>query len=181
VLGMFSLHSPPLPRRSSAVRRRRGLALTCLLLRMFDGCARSARVPRGYSRPYQGTEQVARKPCPQHQRPVNNQQQRQRKERQLDGRCLFWYGRAAQAECLHCLGDRLRCGGGGVLLNRWPGNPVRSTSGQSTTSSKGKGKSVSKKGKSRTRCLFWYGRAAQAECLHCLGDRLRCGGGGVLL
>ncbi|KAJ5247986.1 peroxin-6 [Penicillium chrysogenum] len=35
-------------------------------------------------------------------------------------------------------------------LNRWPGNPVRSTSGQSTTSSKGKGKSVSKKGKSRT-------------------------------
>ncbi|KAJ5520407.1 hypothetical protein N7463_000860 [Penicillium fimorum] len=36
-------------------------------------------------------------------------------------------------------------------LNKWPGNGVRSLSGQSTTSSKGKGKSVSKKGKgSRT-------------------------------
>ncbi|KAJ5967501.1 hypothetical protein N7501_003749 [Penicillium viridicatum] len=35
-------------------------------------------------------------------------------------------------------------------LTKWPGNLVRSASGQSATSSKGKGKSVSNKGKSRT-------------------------------
>lgn len=35
-------------------------------------------------------------------------------------------------------------------MTKWPGNVVRSASGQSTTSSKGKGRSVSKKGKSRT-------------------------------
>lgn len=36
-------------------------------------------------------------------------------------------------------------------LNKWPGNGVRSPSGTSTTSSKGKGKSANKKGKgSRT-------------------------------
>lgn len=66
------------PRRSRATDNRRGNG--GIQPRRLDHTRRATyrqwRQPhaRGYSRPYQRPEQKARKPCPQRQRPVNNQQ-----------------------------------------------------------------------------------------------------------